>query len=531
MSPEGPRFSSPEQKDGKKDKKRKKNGAGVPLSPLIELKTYDNESKDKLASGPSALEKVLADLAAKRAEATENAGKPDKEKGKAKPEPTQPEKPAETGAPGAEITVEEKFSNLKEEKPSDSTEKEDEDEDEESDGKYEKLPGYELEPTEFSGGEVIIHLSGNGPVAERVIPLQAEREDDAPAEEPAPEEPRTPPAEQAASAAQSEAEAPAPETEPVPPAASGGGGGEVPPAEPPSFNAAPQPENEPPRPMQPIPEQVYAQATETYPADAVRVRDLAPFGPGGGERPATKQDVEDALYYAEKAGTRQGVLAGLLAGGLYEHFKHKRREKKAAKRFEKQNKELEQTRTNYNFLQTQQERQKNKFQRQYNSLEKRFEKSARPEKLPAERSEQQPVAAERLDVPENHRLETSAWHTIEVDAKTGKAVENPAFTYGHEYYRERAAENTPAGQRNAAAGEVALVAAATTNGATHTQDATNAVPPPVPDASTQGPPSGGIKAKAKSAAGSVAQSASAAGPLWPWLVALAVIVILLVVLL
>jgi hypothetical protein len=43
--------------------------------------------------------------------------------------------------------------------------------------------------------------------------------------------------------------------------------------------------------------------------------------------------------------------------------------------------------------------------------------------------------------PAGHRLEHSVWHSIEVDSKTGRAVETPAFTYGQEYNREQAPEH------------------------------------------------------------------------------------------
>ena len=46
--------------------------------------------------------------------------------------------------------------------------------------------------------------------------------------------------------------------------------------------------------------------------------------------------------------------------------------------------------------------------------------------------------AEQLSkpLPQQHRLEHSAWHTIEVDKKTGRVVEQPVFEYGQEFQRE-----------------------------------------------------------------------------------------------
>ena len=149
-------------------------------------------------------------------------------------------------------------------------------------------------------------------------------------------------------------------------------------------------------------------------------------------------------------------------------------------------------------------------------------------------------APERLEIPQEHVLQSSAWHSIEIDKRTGRPVENPTFMYGREYYRERAHETGPVSRRNAAAGEVALVAAArsgnssaggTTAGAVGVQDANASTSTNIPSATTQGPPS---RQKAKDAASSVRNhltAPSATGPIWPYLVALVVILFCLVVLL
>jgi len=50
------------------------------------------------------------------------------------------------------------------------------------------------------------------------------------------------------------------------------------------------------------------------------------------------------------------------------------------------------------------------------------------------------TAVERvLHIPPEHRLQKSAWHSIEVD-KSGRAVENPVFAYGHEFMQEQRQE-------------------------------------------------------------------------------------------
>jgi hypothetical protein len=45
-----------------------------------------------------------------------------------------------------------------------------------------------------------------------------------------------------------------------------------------------------------------------------------------------------------------------------------------------------------------------------------------------------------VELPKEHRFEHSIWHSIEVDSKTGHAVDKPTFSYGHEFSRERAPE-------------------------------------------------------------------------------------------
>ncbi len=49
-------------------------------------------------------------------------------------------------------------------------------------------------------------------------------------------------------------------------------------------------------------------------------------------------------------------------------------------------------------------------------------------------------AGQLPEVPDNHHVESSVWHNIEVDNQTGRAVENPVFHYGDEFQRERGHE-------------------------------------------------------------------------------------------
>jgi hypothetical protein len=66
------------------------------------------------------------------------------------------------------------------------------------------------------------------------------------------------------------------------------------------------------------------------------------------------------------------------------------------------------------------------------------EKTAKPaaELAPEDR----PITEETYKAPEGSRIETSSWHRIEIDAKTGKAVANPELAYGEEFKRERRQE-------------------------------------------------------------------------------------------
>jgi hypothetical protein len=47
---------------------------------------------------------------------------------------------------------------------------------------------------------------------------------------------------------------------------------------------------------------------------------------------------------------------------------------------------------------------------------------------------------DRLQPARDHHIEQSAWHNIEVDNKTGKAVEEPTFSYGEAFQNEQKTE-------------------------------------------------------------------------------------------
>lgn len=296
----------------------------------------------------------------------------------------------------------------------------------------------------------------------------------------------------------------------------------------------------------------------------------------------TQQQLEDEVYYATKHGQRRGVLAGLVTGAWIEHTRHKRREKRQAKKVAQQQKQYEKERETQKFQLAEQAKKTNATERQVRDLqaaERRRQFATRSEAMPTpltnpERSAGasaktaaapeksnansfsgkleklvpkkperagkpgEAVVAERLEVPAEHRLETSAWHTIEVDAKTGKAVENPTFAYGEEYYRERAKETGPRATptQKQAAGEVALVAASLRDDAgVQASDGSGSQPAGYPaSASTQQRtrPTQLLGSKAKSLlkpGKSAAPGAPHAAPLWPMVVGFIAIVILIII--
>lgn len=489
MSPEGPRFPSSETAKDDKDKKRRKRAGFVAPLPI----TTGEKPADKPKR--SILDEAIDRLDAKKKE----------EKPAGSQEETPADEPALKRPAAAEMTDEATAHRG-----------------ETAGGGYEALPDSELEPGELSGGEVIVRLQGDEPVAERVIPLHAEEKSPESVVSKTPAEP----AEEAPLRPSQNAEdsAPAPEA----PAA---GGGETPPPPPPEAPpaAAEPPEPERPEPaMQPPAEVLYRPQAEAATTSAI----LPNAAPATGERPATKEEVEDALHRTAKVHAQHGALSGLFVGSWLANRSLRRRQKQESKELDRQGRQLRQVTEELHTVQGTQESRHTAAEQQFGSVRKRFEnlprtEKARPAPEQAKRSETavNPKPTEQLEIPRDHHLETSAWHTIEIDSKTGKPVEKPVFDYGHEYYRERAHETTPALQLGAAAGEVALVAAAM--GQASGQSAQPGSAAHIQLATTQGVP------KAARAAGpKPAKKASAAlqstAPLWPWLLALLVVIICLV---
>ncbi|MDQ3123376.1 MAG: hypothetical protein M3Q14_01680 [bacterium] len=79
-----------------------------------------------------------------------------------------------------------------------------------------------------------------------------------------------------------------------------------------------------------------------------------------------------------------------------------------------------------------------------------FEPLAKAEPMPKPEElapEDKPISEQIYQTPDDRRVETSAWHRVEVDKKTGHAVENPSVEYGEEFRQEQKQERL---QREAA---------------------------------------------------------------------------------
>lgn len=71
------------------------------------------------------------------------------------------------------------------------------------------------------------------------------------------------------------------------------------------------------------------------------------------------------------------------------------------------------------------------------AAESKREEKINPEIQKAKQAVEQAIENQVITVPEGHRLQTSAWHTIEVDKKTGRAAENSSIEYGEEFKHEQ----------------------------------------------------------------------------------------------
>ena len=163
----------------------------------------------------------------------------------------------------------------------------------------------------------------------------------------------------------------------------------------------------------------------------------------------TASAVEDAEYYGRRKGRSEGFWTGALLVGGYEHFKHRRRERRMKKEFARERDAQEKTVEDMKWdaiRKEQAEKWRAAEAEKYRKPEvpqgtAQAEKSSQHPK-PVESKPDQTEAEQELKVPEGHRVERSAWHAVEVDSR-GHAVEDSVIEYGSEYYKERAKESTP----------------------------------------------------------------------------------------
>lgn len=295
----------------------------------------------------------------------------------------------------------------------------------------------------------------------------------------------------------------------------------------------------------------------------------APVSPGAPNVLHTTRAVEEAEDQAFRRGRNRGLVAGLIVGGGIEHIRHKRREKKMERIFAQERKEqarkVEDTRWDQ-IREAEAAKVREAAAAKYRTVE-RPPATAPPEvnrtsqteaaaerrqiegevkkQLEAEHKKEQQVLTkaeeieeqrqrELLDIAQGNHVERSAWHNIEVDSH-GKVVQETSFEYGHEYYSERAKEVDPKAKQHVdiAAGEVALVAAALSGGAS-----ASTTPPASPSARTaravpsgQGQSSASAKpasAQPQSVLKTVTSPPTTIAGTVAWFVALVVIVVVFV---
>lgn len=253
----------------------------------------------------------------------------------------------------------------------------------------------------------------------------------------------------------------------------------------------------PPRP--PVPGGAYPPSPRRRPTSTMyRSATGAPAPPSGAsfnQLLAAQQAADEAWSEGRGRGRREGLLAGLLVGGGIEHFRHKSREKKTEKQVKterlKQEKKFEAEKSAFTRATT---KERLEYEQKLHAeadaaivaqtseatattkaivaekakVDMEKEKAKLIERLNAQAVEQERLEAEALLKDPEHRIETSAWHAMEVD-KSGHIAEDSTIEYGHEYYRERAHETGPKDQLDAKAGSAAVAAAILSGNSTRQQ--------------------------------------------------------------
>jgi len=212
-----------------------------------------------------------------------------------------------------------------------------------------------------------------------------------------------------------------------------------------------------------------------------------------------QRELEHAAYYGRRHGRVEGLMGGIIIGGFFENIRNKSRERKMEKQIKqqqlKQEKRVDSLEFQHNLLKTEQlelvrKQEAERYERKaaakqelatvaraqmseaeairraqevsHIAEESEREKASLIERLNAQAAHQEQLEAENLLLNPENRIETSAWHTIEVD-KAGHAVQDTNIEYGHEYYQERGHESGPKDvtTRDSMTGAAALNAATT----------------------------------------------------------------------
>ena len=269
--------------------------------------------------------------------------------------------------------------------------------------------------------------------------------------------------------------------------ASGGGNGNLPPNPPTSASPFPSFPRRRPNSANTIYNGTVPQAN---------IFNMTPLAATGFDQLLKAQLMAEAAKNRLK-GRSEGMFAGLLLGGGIEHFKHvnreRKQEKKNAAESKRQAKHIENIESRQLQIQQEQIEAARRTERERyahrdalkaetaavakaqiaettssaramnaekDSELQEKQKAELIERLNAQARAQEEMA-EKI-IPDEHRVETSAWHAYEVD-KQGNAVQESSIEYGHEYYQERAAETGPKDQQIGSKAGSAAIAGTTMN--------------------------------------------------------------------
>lgn len=214
----------------------------------------------------------------------------------------------------------------------------------------------------------------------------------------------------------------------------------------PVAETAPEPEPEPTSP-----ETFYED--ESMSNMAIFNRERERFASPEVDAKAIERDLNEAEYRGEKRGQSRGVVTGLFFGWLFGRRGKKKMERNYEKQLDVRDKEikslndeqfiaqerLQAIKRNQERLQTDMLRNEAgpvlvaKEALDSNKDSAPFKDKQANKELPPEERE---ITEETFKTAKGHHVETSTWHRIERDLKTGKIVENPDVAYGQEFQHE-----------------------------------------------------------------------------------------------